>query len=223
MNGVDSTWIQKFDIKELLISGFIHFSFSNKHTCYNPTLSQKMNQNNYYRQLGLTAEELDTLQEAFRLYDIKQNGYISNEQFSHILLELGIVKSGSEAQDQKLAHIIQSADINHDNKIDFNEFVLAMFHYMPHSTYPQQQQINYNGSQQVFSEKDTTDEELMACFQFFDQDHDGRISQKELEQVMIRFDTHLTPRELKEMMSTADINRDGFIDFEEFKQLLPPL
>ncbi|CAO0797223.1 unnamed protein product [Mucor circinelloides] len=183
-----------------------------------------MNQNNYYRQLGLTAEELDTLQEAFRLYDIKQNGYISIEQFSHILLELGIVKSGSEAQDQKLAHIIQSADINHDNQIDFNEFVLAMFHYMPHNTYPQQQQINYNSSQQqVFSEKDTTDEELMACFQFFDQDHDGRISQKELEQVMIRFDTHLTPRELKEMMSTADINRDGFIDFEEFKQLLPPL
>ncbi|KAL9541539.1 hypothetical protein MBANPS3_009072 [Mucor bainieri] len=167
-----------------------------------------MNQNNYYRQLGLSDEELDTLQEAFQLYDIKKCGHISTEQFSHILLELGIVKSGSEAQDQQLTHIIQSADINHDNKIDFNEF----------------QQINYNNSQQqVFSEKDTTDEELMACFQFFDQDHDGRISQKELEQVMIRFDTHLTPRELKEMMSTADINRDGFIDFEEFKQLLPPL
>ncbi|KAK4515066.1 uncharacterized protein ATC70_002676 [Mucor velutinosus] len=183
-----------------------------------------MNQDNYYRQLGLTDEELDTLQEAFHLYDIKKNGYISAEQFSHILLELGIVKSGSEAQDQQLAHIIQSADINHDNKIDFNEFVLAMFHYMPHNTCSQQPQINYNHSQQqAFSEKGTTDEELMACFQFFDQDHDGRISQKELEQVMIRFDTHLTPRELKEMMSTADINRDGFIDFEEFKQLLPPL
>ncbi|GAN09037.1 calmodulin-like [Mucor ambiguus] len=182
-----------------------------------------MNQNNYYRQLGLSDEELDTLKEAFQLYDVKKNGYISTEQFSHILLELGIVDSGSEAQDQQLAHIIQSADINHDNKIDFNEFVLAMFHYMPHNACPQQQQINYNSQQQVFSEKDTNDEELMACFQFFDQDHDGRISQKELEQVMIRFDTHLTPRELKEMMSTADINRDGFIDFEEFKQLLPPL
>ncbi|CAO3653905.1 unnamed protein product [Mucor fragilis] len=183
-----------------------------------------MNQNNYYRQLGLTDEELDTLQEAFQLYDVKKHGYISTEQFSHILLEIGIVKSGNEAQDQQLAHIIQSADVNHDNKIDFNEFVLAMFRYMPHNTCPQQQQINYNNSQQqVFSEKDTSDEELMACFQFFDQDHDGRISQKELEQVMIRFDTHLTPRELKEMMSTADINRDGFIDFEEFKQLLPPL
>lgn len=179
---------------------------------------------NYYLQLGITTEELSTLQEAFQLYDFKQNGYITIEQFSHILLELGIVKSG-DTQGQQLTHIIQSADINHDNKIDFNEFVLAMFHYMPHNTTQQQQQpqISFNSQQQVFSEKDTTDEELMACFQFFDQDHDGRISQKELEQVMVRFDTHLTPRELKEMMSTADINRDGFIDFEEFKQLLPPL
>ncbi|CEP10640.1 hypothetical protein [Parasitella parasitica] len=182
-----------------------------------------MNPNNYYFQLGITAEELSTLQEAFQLYDTKQNGHISVEQFSHILQEVGIVKPGNNAQE--LQHIIQSADINHDKVIDFNEFVLAMFRYMPHNnTSQQQQQINYNTQpQQAFSEKHTTDEELLACFQFFDQDHDGRISQKELEQVMIRFDTHLTPKELKEMMITADINRDGFIDFEEFKQLLPPL
>ncbi|KAI8637292.1 hypothetical protein BD408DRAFT_424810 [Parasitella parasitica] len=181
-----------------------------------------MTPNNYYLQLGITAEELSTLQEAFRLYDTKQNGYISVEQFSHILLEVGIVKPGNIMQE--LQQIIKSVDTNHDEVIDFDEFVLAMFRYMPHNTCQQQQQINYNTQpQQAFSEKDTTDEELLACFQFFDQDHDGRISQKELEQVMIRFDAHLTPKELKEMMTTADINSDGFIDFEEFKQLLPPL
>lgn len=178
---------------------------------------------NYYKQLGITTEEFETLQEAFQLYDTEHQGYISVEQFSHIIMSLGIISANCtpQQQQQQLIHIIQTADTNHDNKIDFNEFVLTMFRYIPHE---EQEAITqpYFHEHHVFSDKDS-DDEIMACFQFFDQDHDGRISQKELEQVITRFDSQLNPQEIKEMMRTADINRDGYIDFDEFKQLLPPL
>jgi Ca2+-binding EF-hand superfamily protein len=166
----------------------------------------------YYHSLGITAEELDTLQEAFNLYDTMNNGYISIERFSQILSSLGI--------DCDPKQVAKMADMNNDNQIDFNEFVLTMFRYLsPHEPTP----ISYKDNH-IYNDKDAvTDEEIMQCFQFFDKDHDGRISQNELEQVMRMFNTHLSQKEIKEMMFTADINRDGFIDYDEFKQLLPQL
>ncbi|CAO3630960.1 unnamed protein product [Mucor hiemalis] len=170
----------------------------------------------YYYSLGITADELDTLQEAFQIYDTKNHGSIRNDQFSHIIASLGIV-----TEPKQIEKIVKGADTNGDGAIDFHEFVLTMFRYIPHE--PVTSTISYNHTTQIFTEKDVSDEELMACFKYFDQDHDGRISQKELEVVMSKLNSQLTPKELKDMMHTADINRDGFIDFDEFKQLLPPL
>lgn len=170
----------------------------------------------YYYSLGISTEELDTLQEAFNLYDTKNNGSITNQQFSHIVASLGIV-----TEPKQIEKIVKAADTNNDGTIDFHEFVLTMFRYIPHED-TTTQTVNYTNNH-IFTEKDVSDEELMACFQYFDQDHDGRISQKELEVVMSRLNNQLTPKELKDMMFTADINHDGFIDFDEFKQLLPPL
>ncbi|KAI8375050.1 hypothetical protein EDC96DRAFT_497700 [Choanephora cucurbitarum] len=168
---------------------------------------------NIYQSLGITHEEFETLQEAFKLYDVEQKGYISTEQFSDILTSLGII-----TQPQQIAHIVDAADIDHDNKIGFHEFVLAMFNYLPHQ--PEEYETTYSS---ILSEKNSDEEEIMSLFRFFDLDHDGRISQKELEQAMKRLDARLTPHELREMMITADTNRDGFVDFDEFKNLLPPL
>ncbi|KAI8885678.1 EF-hand [Backusella circina FSU 941] len=154
-----------------------------------------------YRYLGITVEELDTLKKAFNIYDIDHNGYITIKHFTSILTSLNI-----ESDPNKLDNIISAIDLNKDNMIDFNEFVHAMFKYLPHAQ----------------SDRDK-DDELMACFQYFDKDKDGRISQAELEEVLIRIGAHLSPGEIQEMMRTGDINRDGYIDFDEFIQLLPPL
>lgn len=95
--------------------------------------------------------------------------------------------------------------MNQDKKIDFYEFIVAISYYIPpiHTTTIKRQ-----------------DQELLSCFLYFDKDHDGRISQLELEDVMKKLNAKLSPYEIKEMMKTADMNKDGFVDFDEFKQLL---
>lgn len=178
-----------------------------------------MKMEDYYCQLGITREELDTLQEAFKMYDVTGKGYIEIEQFTHIIMELGIISNQLtlKQQQQQLKQIIEFTDFNKDNKIDLNEFILCMYRFIPYENTP----IQDNKDTSLLKEKE--DEELKACFQYFDRDHDGRISQKELEYVMNKFDTNLSLYEIKEMMLLADKNKDGFIDFDEFKQLLPPL
>ncbi|KAI9277547.1 hypothetical protein BY458DRAFT_538914 [Sporodiniella umbellata] len=149
----------------------------------------------YYKGLGITSQELETLKEVFQMYANK--GYISLEQLRRILLELGIKVS--------IKTISSILDLNQDQKIDFYEFMLAISYYVS-PAYP--------------STLEKQERELLACFLYFDKNHDGRISQYELEQAMKGLNTHLSAYEIKEMMRTADSNRDGFVDFEEFKQLL---
>ncbi|EIE91511.1 hypothetical protein RO3G_16222 [Rhizopus delemar RA 99-880] len=151
---------------------------------------------NYYQILGISEQEVNTLQEVFQIY-AKKKDYIQLEQLQQILLDLGITIT--------LETISQIIDLNQDKKIDFYEFIVAISYYIPpiHTTTIKRQ-----------------DQELLRCFLYFDKDHDGRISQLELEDVMKKLNAKLSPYEIKEMMKTADMNKDGFVDFDEFKQLL---
>ncbi|KAG0736269.1 hypothetical protein G6F57_009398 [Rhizopus arrhizus] len=151
---------------------------------------------NYYQILGISEQEVNTLQEVFQIY-AKKRDYIQLEQLQQILLDLGITIT--------LETISQIIDLNQDKKIDFYEFIVAISYYIPpiHTTTIKRQ-----------------DQELLSCFLYFDKDHDGRISQLELEDVMKKLNAKLSPYEIKEMMKTADMNKDGFVDFDEFKQLL---
>jgi calmodulin len=67
----------------------------------------------------------------------------------------------------------------------------------------------------------TQDQELQACFRAFDKNGDGRISLEELELAMKELGENMTMEELHEMMKDGDVDKDGMIDFEEFKRLLP--
>ncbi|KAI9260207.1 hypothetical protein BY458DRAFT_516515 [Sporodiniella umbellata] len=64
-------------------------------------------------------------------------------------------------------------------------------------------------------------EELKKCFEKFDKNGDGQISENELKEVMKDLGENLSDTEIKDMIQEADSNKDGKIDFEEFKKLLP--
>ncbi|KAI8882162.1 EF-hand [Backusella circina FSU 941] len=181
------------------------------------------------RSNSITEEELASLKQAFSLYDVNKNGYICLSEFGKIIQGLGF-DIGKEA-------IIKELDENQDGKIDFQEFVQAMNKLIsqplteepesvievPHNeklTKTRQMESQHNGKYMRQMSRHE-DDELRQCFKRFDKNNDGQISFAELTEVMGELGESLTQEDLKDMMTDADINKDGFIDFEEFKNLIP--
>lgn len=169
------------------------------------------------------------------MYDTNHNGAIDLEQFAKILKSLNI-----ETNDKKISILLDKVDKNHDGEIDFDEFVSAMTHLLTkneifsepetlkrwktHPT-PEEQVTNQSKSKDKahYSRRMSTHEldDLKLCFAKFDKNGDGQISRDELKEVMGGLGEKLTDAEIKDMMHDADTNQDGFIDFEEFKALMP--
>lgn len=147
---------------------------------------------------------------AFCLFDRNHAGAISVPEFRKIIVSLDIA-----TDPEKIDAIVESVDSNKDNVIDFREFATAMIRHLP----PASEEEDYRSSNKRISFYD--DLELIECFQAFDKNGDGFISQSELEEVMVSLGERLTPKEIRAMMEEADTNGDGLIDLEEFKQLLP--
>lgn len=168
---------------------------------------------------------------AFEIFDRDHDGVIAVEEFGDILKSLGV-----SSQDKDLKEILESVDSNKDGRIDFDEFVAAMVKYMPQQQ--QQQQTNEgNAVRRSTTQKSKSypppsdvkkrischlEDELCECFKAFDKNDDGFISEQELSEVMSKLGEKLSPEEIKDMMREADVNKDGQIDFTEFKKLIPP-
>lgn len=64
------------------------------------------------------------------------------------------------------------------------------------------------------------DIELKQRFDFFDKNGDGKITKKELKKGLMKLNEKSDSKTLKLMMTSADLNGDGLIDFEEFKNII---
>ena len=69
------------------------------------------------------------------------------------------------------------------------------------------------------SEKDTK-EDAMRAFRQFDMDHQGRISKENLQSVARELGETMTDEEIEEMITAADLDKDGYINEEEFLRIL---
>lgn len=147
------------------------------------------------------------------------------QEFADIVKSLEIV-----TDEKKIQSLVKEVDSNKDGHIDFNEFVNAMTSLLGStqqdnslrkwSTYPIDGDDKKEKTYTRRMSKHESDE-LRLCFEKFDKNGDGQISVNELKEVMDRLGEKLSENELNEMMNDADTNKDGFIDFEEFKALIP--
>ncbi|KAI9468478.1 MAG: hypothetical protein EXX96DRAFT_590767, partial [Benjaminiella poitrasii] len=193
-------------------------------------------------QASISKEEMNSLKEAFSLYDTNQNGAIDLEHFATILKSLNINKN-----DEEIKAIVEKLDKNHDGQIDFDEFVNAMTNLLAADaeengktlrrwkTFPDVDKDNDNNNDNHKQKQDNTPsrqhysrrmsrhetDDLRLCFGKFDKNGDGLISEDELKEVMNGLGERLSDEEIKDMMKDADTNQDGYIDFQEFKALMP--
>ena len=143
---------------------------------------------------SLTEDKINEFKEAFEIFDKDKDGYITTKELGDIMKNLGQTPSEAEMQD-----MINEVDIDGNGTIDFKEFLVLMARKM---------------------RDNDSEEELIEAFKVFDRDGNGLISNVELQHVMTSLGENVTMDEVDEMIKEADLDGDGYINYEEFVKMI---
>eukprot|EP00271_Cylindrocystis_brebissonii_P003682 TRINITY_DN1492_c1_g1_i1.p1 TRINITY_DN1492_c1_g1~~TRINITY_DN1492_c1_g1_i1.p1 ORF type:complete len:506 (-),score=88.59 TRINITY_DN1492_c1_g1_i1:1473-2990(-) len=140
---------------------------------------------------SLREDEIEGLNHLFREMDRDGGGTITLEE-----LRDGLRRRGSQVSDAELQRIMQEVDVDGNGVIEYNEFLAATLHLS----------------------KIEKDENLSLAFARFDADGSGTISLDEL--VLACKEFKIAKDEAVDMMKSADLNKDGKIDYDEFVTMM---
>ncbi|XP_049400663.1 probable calcium-binding protein CML36 [Solanum stenotomum] len=128
---------------------------------------------------------------AFHMMDTDGDGKIRKEELEAILSRVGTEPPSKE----ELMLLLEEVDVNGDGCISLQEFGAISSAFGPPAC----------------------DSELRDAFDFFDADHDGKITADELFRVFRQIgDSRCTLEECRRMIKGVDKNGDGFVCFEDF-------
>ena len=91
------------------------------------------------------------------------------------------------------------------------------------SRYKRRREINFEefvAMMEKRKDKTDTEQEIINAFRVFDKDGNGLISKAELTNIMSILGDTLTNEEIDEMIIEADVDGDGFINYEEFVRMM---
>jgi calmodulin len=137
---------------------------------------------------------LKEYRDAFEMFDKDKDGTITAKELANVMRSLN-----QEPTEQELNDMINEVDIDGNGRIDFEEFVALM---------------------NRRSKETDTEEEVINAFRVFDKDANGLISSTELRHIMTTLGDKLTEEEVDEMIREADIDGDGYINYEEFVRMM---
>eukprot|EP00977_Amphora_coffeiformis_P007269 scaffold1581_cov169-Amphora_coffeaeformis.AAC.5 len=143
-----------------------------------------------------TDQEIMEFREAFAMFDIDGGGTIEAGELKHVMTELGNKPTDEEIQD-----MINLVDVNGDNEIDFDEFIVLMRLRMGDSG-------------------EDAEQNLRDVFDIFDADGSGYIDRDEMRVLMKKLAQDLTEEEITLIMDEVDQDGDNQISFEEFRTLV---
>ena len=136
---------------------------------------------------GLTSQQLATWKMQFAVYDDDGNGKISAVELRALMNALGVSASAAEIA----VYLKQATNERDCESISFPEFVVIM-----------------NAQRKR--------DEMLKAFSQFDVNGDGYITAEEIRQVMRAAGDSLNDDDVASMVSLADTDGDGKVNYEEF-------
>jgi len=141
-------------------------------------------------------QKINQLRKTFEQLDENGDGQLSLQEMKE-----GLSKSGLKDIPSDLQVILEEVDTDRNGWINYTEFLAVCM------------------NQHEFTQEDY----LWPAFRVFDRNGDGKISKKELEQVLMNPDIDSIAgiaTDIDEILANADTNNDGEIDFEEFVAMM---
>jgi len=148
-------------------------------------------------------KEIVPLWDVFRLSDAEESGSVSTKSLSHLLGQCGLLPRN--AHEHKMVNeLLEIFEVDQDGSLSFDKFLRIV------------KEVRTFRTMQA-------EEELHAAFSRYDRDNSGALSGEEIGSLLA--DAKLQPRSRKEqqefafIIRSADTDRSGLIDFEEFQIL----
>ncbi|CAA7056901.1 unnamed protein product [Microthlaspi erraticum] len=165
----------------------------------------------------------EELKQAFRIFDVDQNGFISTAELHKVMNNLGATLTNAEAKE-----MMCEADANGDGQMSYEEFFKIMtkveLQYLINEVDPYgNSTIDFKELLNLMAKKmkdNDLEKKLKEAFTIFDVDQNGFISTAELHEVMNNLGQKLTNEEAKEIIFEADANGDGQMSCEEFLKIM---
>lgn len=126
----------------------------------------------------------------FEKYDSNKDGFVNSSELANIIKSIN-----TDVSDEELLELLQEIDLEVNGEINFEKFVSIV------------NRREYDVD---------TEEELLNAFKIFDKEGNGLINLDELKHIMLKVGKNLSESEIDEMLKDADIDMDGFINYEEF-------
>ncbi|CAI5482683.1 unnamed protein product [Closterium sp. Yama58-4] len=146
---------------------------------------------------GLTDLQKKELTDAFRRIDKDGDGVITADELASALNLLGV-----SASEDVVSSMMREGDFDGNGSVNLEEFLALN---------AMAERLGGDVSRSV----------LKDVFQVFDVDHNGVISADELFRVMANVEGGgVTLDECKRMISSVDMDGDGFVDFPEFERMM---
>lgn len=139
-------------------------------------------------------ERMKEYKEAFDMFDRDKDGYINEKELGNVMRSLGHDPSDVELKDFMIECAKETKDY-----LSFEEFNILL-------------------SRKVVDQE--VEEELLEAFRVFDKEGNGKISASELRHIMTTLGEKLSEEEVEEMMTEADYNGDGQINYVDFVKLM---
>ncbi|XP_060206273.1 calmodulin-like protein 3 [Lycium barbarum] len=136
------------------------------------------------------------LRRVFHMFDRNGDGKITRKELSDSLQNLGIY-----IPEMELVQMIEKIDINGDGFVDMEEFGTLY--------------------QSIMDDTDE-EEDMREAFNVFDQNGDGYITVEELRSVLssLGLKQGKTLEDCKRMIMKVDVDGDGMVDYNEFRQMM---
>ena len=135
---------------------------------------------------------------AFCLFDSDKDGYIKPKDFVKVLSQNQITIPESSVRD-----ILGPSNSNNNNETT-TDVSLKDF-------------VNIVNSRMKCVE---SEEELMEMFKIFDKKGTGKVSSGDIRSVLDDIDEPISQQELEDLMLNWDKDKDGFLNYFEFKEMM---